>query len=79
MLILTRKAGESLYLGDAIKVTVLKVHGNQVKLGFDIPEDLTVYREEVYMRIKEENLLAVQATDQDLLMATELWSRKQEK
>lgn len=79
MLILTRKAGESLYLGDAIKVTVLKVHGNQVKLGFDIPEDLTVYREEVYLRIKEENLLAVQATDQDLLMATELWSRKQEK
>jgi len=79
MLILTRKAGESLYLGDTIKVTVLKVQGNQVKLGFDIPEDLTVYREEVYLRIKEENLMAVQATEQDFIMATELWSRtKQE-
>ncbi|SDB44862.1 carbon storage regulator, CsrA [Desulfonatronum thiosulfatophilum] len=78
MLILTRKAGESLYLGDNIKVTVLKVQGNQVKLGFDIPDDLTVYREEVYLRIKEENLMAVQANEQDFLMATKIWSRKQE-
>ncbi len=76
MLILTRKAGESLYLGDDIKVTVLKVQGNQVKLGFDIPRDLTVHREEVYLRIKEENLMATRATEQDFLMATELWSRK---
>ena len=76
MLILTRKAGESLYLGDDIKVTVLRVQGNQVKLGFDIPRDLTVHREEVYLRIKEENLMAAQATEQDFLMATELWSRK---
>ncbi|WP_031386167.1 carbon storage regulator CsrA [Desulfonatronum thiodismutans] len=76
MLILTRKAGESLYLGDDIKVTVLKVQGNQVKLGFDIPRDLTVHREEVYLRIKEENLMAARATEQDFFMATELWSRK---
>ncbi len=79
MLILTRKAGESLHLGDDIKITVLKVQGNQVKLGLDVPKALTVYREEVYLRIKEENLLAVQASDQDLIMATQLWSRKQEK
>ncbi|GAB6060391.1 carbon storage regulator CsrA [Desulfonatronum parangueonense] len=78
MLILTRKAGESLYLGDNIKVTVLKVQGNQVKLGFDIPDDLTVYREEVYLRIREENLMAVQASEQDFLMATKIWSRKKE-
>jgi carbon storage regulator len=79
MLILTRKAGESLYLGDDIKVTVLKVQGSQVKLGLDVPRELTVYREEVYLRIKEENLMAVQASDQDLMMATQLWSRKPEK
>lgn len=78
MLILTRKAGESLYLGDDIKITVLRVQGNQVKLGFDIPRDLTVHREEVYLRIKEENLMAVQATEQDFFMATELWSRKKQ-
>lgn len=78
MLILTRKTGESLYLGDNIKVTVLKVQGSQVKLGFDIPEDLTVYREEVYLRIKEENVMAVQASEQDFLVASKLWSRKKD-
>ncbi len=79
MLILSRKAGESLHLGDDIRIIVLKVQGNQVKLGLEVPENLTVYREEVYLRIKEENLMAVQASDQDLLMATQLWSRKPEK
>jgi len=79
MLILTRKAGERLRLGDDIKVTVLKVQGNQVKLGLDVPKTLTVYREEVYLRIKEENLMAVQASDSDLMTATQLWSRKQKK
>lgn len=79
MLILTRKAGESLHLGDDVRIIVLKVQGNQVKLGLEVPENLTVYREEVYLRIKEENLMAVQASDSDLLMATQLWSRKQEK
>jgi len=49
MLILTRKAGESLHLGDDIKITVLKIQGNQVKLGLDVPKALTVYREEVYL------------------------------
>lgn len=79
MLILTRKAGESLHLGDDIKVTVLKVQGNQVKLGLDVPKTMTVYREEIYLRIREENLTAVRASDQDLMAATQLWSRKQEK
>ncbi|HDQ40722.1 MAG TPA: carbon storage regulator [Desulfonatronum sp.] len=79
MLILTRKVGESLHLGDEIKVTVLKVQGSQVKLGLDVPRELTVYREEIYLRIKEENLMAVQASDRDLLVATQLWSRKPKK
>jgi carbon storage regulator len=79
MLILTRKAGESLHLGEEIKVTVLKVQGNQVKLGLDVPKAMTVYREEVYLRIREENLTAVRASDQDLMAATQLWSRKQGK
>ena len=79
MLILTRKAGESLYLGDDIKVTVLRVQGNQVKLGFDIPRNLTVYREEIYLRIKEENLMAAQTREQDFFKATELWSKTKER
>ena len=74
MLILTRKAGESLHLGDDIKITVLSVQGKQVKLGIDVPEDMTVYRDEVYQRIKEENRQAMQTSDNDLLAVTRLWN-----
>lgn len=73
MLILTRKSGESLHLGDDIKITVFSVQGKQVKLGIEVPEDMTVYREEVYQRIKEENRLAMQTSDNDLLAVTRLW------
>ena len=73
MLILTRKAGESLHLGDDIKITVFSVQGKQVKLGIDVPEDMTVYRDEVYQRIKEENRQALQTSDNDLLAVTRLW------
>ncbi len=78
MLILTRKAGESLHLGDDIKITVFSVQGKQVKLGISVPEDMMVYREEVYQRIKEENRQALETLDNDLLAATRLW-QKQEK
>lgn len=53
MLILTRKARESVKIGDNITVTVLSTNGGQVKLGFDAPRDLSVWREEIYKRIKE--------------------------
>jgi carbon storage regulator len=51
MLILTRKEGESLRLGEDIKVTVVSVKGGSVRLGIDAPRDVTVHREEVYERI----------------------------
>ncbi len=73
MLILTRKSGESLYLGDDIKITVFSVQGKQVKLGLEVPGDMVVYREEVYLRIKEENRQALQISNNDLLAATRLW------
>lgn len=73
MLILTRKSGESLYLGDDIKITVFSVQGKQVKLGLEVPGDMVVYREEVYLRIKEENKQALQISNNDLLAATRLW------
>jgi carbon storage regulator len=52
MLILTRRIGESLIIGDDIKITNLAVKGNQVRLGIDAPKEISVHREEVYERIK---------------------------
>lgn len=73
MLILTRKAGESLHLGDDITITVFSVQGKLVKLGINVPDDMTVYRDEVYQRIKAENREALQTCDNDLLAVTRLW------
>jgi carbon storage regulator len=58
MLILTRKVGESLMVGDDITVTVLGVKGNQVRIGVNAPRDVEVHREEIYNRIQEGNAKA---------------------
>ncbi len=55
MLILTRRVGETLMIGDDVTVTVLGVRGNQVRIGVNAPKDVTVHREEIYERIKKEN------------------------
>ncbi|MDG2915653.1 carbon storage regulator CsrA [Bisgaard Taxon 10/6] len=52
MLILTRKAGETVLIGDDISITILNIRGNQVKIGIEAPKDVTVHREEIYERIK---------------------------
>jgi len=54
MLILTRRVGESLIIGDDVVVNVLGVKGNQVRIGVDAPKDLSVHREEIYDRIQAE-------------------------
>ena len=55
MLILTRKVGETLMIGDEVTVTVLGVKGNQVRIGVNAPKDVSVHREEIYERIKRED------------------------
>ena len=54
MLILTRRVGETLVVGDDVTVTVLGVKGNQVRIGVKAPRDVAVHREEIYERIKQE-------------------------
>lgn len=55
MLVLTRKLGEVIRIGDDIKITVLEVRPSQIKLGIDAPPEVKVHREEIYRRIQEEN------------------------
>lgn len=54
MLILTRRVGETLNIGDEVRVTVLGIKGNQVRIGVSAPKDVPVHREEIYERIQNE-------------------------
>lgn len=66
MLVLTRRLGESINIGDNIKITVVDIDGKQVKVGIEAPRDISIFREEVYERIKQENIKASNASPDDL-------------
>jgi carbon storage regulator len=63
MLILTRKPGESLYIGDDVVVTLVEIKGNQVRLGIEAPSHVRIYRKEIYLQILEENKKAAEPVD----------------
>lgn len=65
MLILTRRVGETLMVGDEVTVTVLGVKGNQVRIGVNAPRDVAVHREEIYQRIQDEKLNNGEALEED--------------
>jgi carbon storage regulator len=58
MLVLTRKSGESLIIGDDVVVTIVEIRGNQVKIGVEAPDSIKVYREELLKKIMKENVKA---------------------
>ncbi|UHA61578.1 carbon storage regulator CsrA [Metabacillus litoralis] len=66
MLVLTRKAGESIQIGDEIELTILSVHGDQIKIGINAPKDVDIHRKEIYLSIKESNNEAA-SIDESLL------------
>ncbi|HOJ78130.1 MAG TPA: carbon storage regulator CsrA [Bacillota bacterium] len=76
MLVLTRKRNESIIIGDDIKVTIVEVKGDQVKLGITAPKDITVHREEIYLEIQRENQLAAESTF-EVNELNAFWQKKQ--
>jgi carbon storage regulator len=63
MLILTRRPGERVVIGDEVLVTVMSVSGHTVRLGISAPQGVPIYREEIWLAVKEENRAAAAATD----------------
>ena len=76
MLVLTRKVGEMINIGDDIVLSVLEINRGNVRLGIDAPKSVRVFRQEVYERIKEENLGSSQGTSTDIAEASRLWREK---
>jgi carbon storage regulator len=72
MLILTRKLGEKINIGDDITVTLLEIKGAQVKLGIDAPKRIGIHRNEIYEKIREENLNSSNISGADLSKAADL-------
>ena len=78
MLILTRKSGEKITVGDDVVVSVLEIRGSQVKLGIEAPKGIAVHRGEVYKKIQEENLLAAGVDADDFVAAMGLYAPERE-
>jgi carbon storage regulator len=79
MLVLTRKLGEVIRVGDVVTVRVLEVKGNQVRLGVEAPAEVRIYREEVYRAIRKENEEAVLRQTGSIDLATAAWQNQRDK
>ena len=73
MLILTRKKGETVTIGDDIKIQVVDIKGHQVRLGITAPSEWSVHREEIFLRIQKQNLESLATSTTDLESAVRLW------
>jgi carbon storage regulator len=79
MLVLTRRAGESVVIGDDIVITVLEARGDVIRLGINAPRDVQVHREEVYKELKAANRAAASPTEDAVRAITEMLSPPPEK
>lgn len=79
MLILTRKLGENIRIGDKIRITVLDVKGGQVKLGIDAPAHIAVHREEIYEKIRDENMRASNVSPRTLKEVASVFRTKKKR
>jgi carbon storage regulator len=68
MLILTRRVGEALVVGDDVKISVLAIKGNQIRIGIEAPKNISVHREEIYQRILDE---AAEIEEEDNFLVTD--------
>jgi carbon storage regulator len=76
VLILTRKSGERITIGDHIRVTVLEIKGKQVRLGVEAPPDTRVHREEIFQKIQRENQKAAETSAKALETLVRYWNQK---
>ena len=76
MLVLTRKVGEKIQIGDDISIVIMELKGKQVKLGIDAPSNIKVHREEIYQKIQDENIRASNIEITDLSELDKLIDKK---
>ncbi|QSQ10408.1 Translational regulator CsrA [Koleobacter methoxysyntrophicus] len=76
MLVLTRKSGQKIIIGDNIRIAVLEIQGDQVRIGIQAPRDITIHREEIYEEIQKENKAAIAVNTDDLNIVLDIYSGK---
>ena len=75
MLVITRKLGEKIMIGDDIVVTLLETKGSQARIGVEAPRNISIHRREIFDRIKQENLESSKVCDEDIAKAADLWRK----
>lgn len=63
MLILTRRIGETVVVGDDVFITILGIKGNQIRLGFDAPDHVSIHRQEIYLKVQDEKTMRLDSED----------------
>jgi carbon storage regulator len=79
MLVLTRKPGQSIIIGDNIRITLIEIQGEQARLGIDAPKDVTIYRMEVYEEIVNLNRISLKTADADIAGILKFLANKEKK